>query len=329
MNNLNRVGFYVKNRFEVSYFRTLFDGTDGAVWVGRSRKRLRACGVTTDEPQLVSQFFLRRLMENKFDTIISTGKLPGRRRVSSTKLVMVQYGYAKESYNYGAWRAEADLILAHGDYAEQRFSNYAATVSIGNPRWEDWNKPEFQQNAITKIKPLLDLKKKTVLYAPTWGRLSSLSDWLDEIKNLSLIYNVIVKPHHNSIRDKQISMDASKGIILVPDADLFQLMFMSDVVISDVSGAIFDAILCEKPVVLVNPINLNNLFDKKLGRESLEISCREEFGIVVTERCDLTKAVKGATMGGPTASAVWREHLFETQGNVTEKFKRAIMQLNL
>ena len=46
---------------------------------------------------------------------------------------MVQYGYAKEPYNFGAWRENADLILAYGEYAREKFSKSARSIAIGIP----------------------------------------------------------------------------------------------------------------------------------------------------------------------------------------------------
>ena len=46
---------------------------------------------------------------------------------------MVQYGYAKEPYNFGAWRENADLLLAYGEYAREKFSKSARSISIGIP----------------------------------------------------------------------------------------------------------------------------------------------------------------------------------------------------
>lgn len=328
MNDLGRIGFYVRNGFEVIHFRSLFREIEGAVWVGRSKKRLSACGVKSNEPYAVSRFFLRRVMKANFDIIIATGGLPGGRPLTSPKLVMLQYGYAKEPYNYGPWRSAADLILAYGEYAQRRFSKHADSVVIGNPRWDEWIDPDFQQSVKESIEPLLDSEKKTVLYAPTWGDLSSLPDWLDEITALSHSYNVLFKPHHNSIRDGQISMHNNSGVITLPDEDLFKLISVADVVISDISGAIFDAVLCKKPVVLVCSQNIEKKFGKKLDYQSIEIFQRKEFGTIVKEKTKLFDTIKLAIQHGPKVSQAWRDDLFETKGTVISRFKNAISQLN-
>lgn len=326
MNKSKRIGFYVRNKFQVTHFRPLFDATPNAVWVARNAKRLTAFGVRSDENTATSQLRLRALMEKQFDVIITQGGLPKKKGLKTTALVMMQYGYAKEPYNFGVWREQADLILAYGPYAQRKFSDRAPSVSIGNPRWDDWNSPAFREGA-DSLKTLLDPNKKTVLYAPTWGDLSSLPDWLDTIQSLSGTYNVLIKGHHNSTRDGQISEPINgKNLHFLPDEDLYRLMVVADVMISDLSGAIFDAVLCKLPVVLVMPKGLENTLGAKLDRDSLELSNRAEFGIEVENKADLEEAVQMA-LHGSRVSDDWYNELFLIEGKVAENFFAAIKDL--
>jgi hypothetical protein len=325
-----RIGFYVRNAFQVSHFRTLFEATPDALWIGKNSSKLASFGIGPEEPVATSRFFLRRLMERDFDIVVSQAGPPGKGKFDHAKFVMVQYGYAKEPYNFGEWRADAHLILAYGPYAQSRFSERAPSISIGNPRWDDWNDAVFRQTAVDTLSRYISPDRKTVLYAPTWGDLSSAPDWLDTVKALAQDYNVLVKAHHNSTRDGHIA-ETSKhpNLHFLPDNDLFALMSVSDVVISDLSGAIFDAVLCGCPVVLVAPKELGARLSKKLDAQSMEVANRAEFGTVVNIKSDLAPAIANAIQNGSTVSEDWTRSLFRTDGSVATHFQEALDTLQI
>lgn len=323
-----QIGFHVRNAFQVSHFRNLFQATPGARWIGRSVKKLTSFGININEPMTTSRFFLRHLMEQKFDIVVSQAALPGKSKLSRAKFVMVQYGYAKEPYNYGAWRAKADLILAYGPYAQERFSEHAPSISIGNPRIDDWRNNQFRSLAKVSLADKICEDKKTILYAPTWGELSSLPDWLETVEMLASDYNVLVKAHHNSVRDNQLSaINTRPNLHFLPNHDLFELMSVSDVVISDMSGAIFDAVMCKLPVVLVAPVELETKLGDKLDAQSIEVAHRQKFGIVVEQKEELYQAINAALKNGPCVEEKWLARLFRSDGNVTQNFIEALETL--
>ena len=325
-----RIGFHVRNAFQVSHFRTLFEATPDALWIGKNSSKLASFGIGPEEPVATSRFFLRRLMERDFDIVVSQAGPPGKGKFDHAKFVMVQYGYAKEPYNFGEWRADAHLILAYGPYAQSRFLERAPSISIGNPRWDDWNDAVFRQTAVDTLSRYMSPDRKTVLYAPTWGDLSSVPDWLDTVEALAQDYNVFVKAHHNATRDGDLS-ETSKhpNLHFLPDHDLFALMSVSDVVISDLSGAIFDAVLCGCPVVLVAPKGLRARLGKKLDAQSIEVANRAEFGAVVNIKSDLAPAIANAIKNGSTVSEDWTRSLFRTDGSVATHFQEALATLQI
>lgn len=323
--NKMRVGFYVRNSFQVHHFRSLFGNTPNAVWIVKSKSRARAFGILDGEPVAASRFFLRRLMEKRFDVIISQTTPPGRKLFKSSKFVMLQYGYAKESYNFGEWRKQSDLILAYGDYAKERFSKMAPSVAIGNPRWDDWQNPEFHRDSKSRLNAILNPDLKTIVYAPTWGELSSARDWIDYVTALGRNYNVIVKAHHNSVRDGEINPTTfPENVYFLPNEDLFALMTVADLVISDVSGAIFDAVLCSIPVALISPNNLDQSFGKKVDEHSIEIKRRAEFGVIIDSPPDLDLKISEILDGNIIDASQWRTRLFETRITVAQNFQNAI-----
>lgn len=324
-----RVGFYVRNGFQVSHFRTLFKATPGAVWIGKSASKLASFEVGPDEPTATSRFFLRSLMDRDFDIVVSQAAPPGKTKLKRAKFVMAQYGYAKEPYNFGEWRAQADLILAYGSYAQDRFAERAPSVSIGNPRLDDWNDPIFRAAAAATLSRFVADDRKTVLYAPTWGDLSSVPHWLETVEALARDHNVLIKAHHNSTRDGQVKQGNSRPYLhFLPDHDLFELLSLADVVISDLSGAIFDAVMCKVPVVLVAPEDLGSRLGNKLDADSIEVSNRDQFGIVVEDKRDLGPAISTALANGPCVREDWMTRLFHSEGRVTDNFLAALNTLH-
>ena len=85
-----RIGFHVRNAFQVSHFRTLFEATPDARWIGKNSSKLASFGIGPEEPMATSRFFLRRLMERDFDILISQAGPPGKGKLVHTKFGMVQ-----------------------------------------------------------------------------------------------------------------------------------------------------------------------------------------------------------------------------------------------
>lgn len=171
------------------------------------------------------------------------------------KLVRVMYGHAKDLWNYGPWSAFFDLVLAYGDYSQKYLSTYGNSTIVGNPKFDDW----FSQKVSNrKIKTRLNPDKKTILYTPTHAGLSSIPYLISDINKASLEFNIIVKVHHNTYLYEPNLLEPLKdnpAIILENDeADILPLLKVSDVVISDNSGAIFDAVLADKPLVLLDSL---------------------------------------------------------------------------
>jgi len=201
----------------------------------------------------------------------------------------------------------------------------APSVAIGNPRWDDWQNREFQRDSKSRLDAILNPDLKTIVYAPTWGDLSSTRDWIDYVIALGRNYNVIVKAHHNSVRDGEINPTTfPKNVHYLPNEDLFAVMTVADLVISDVSGAIFDAVLCNIPVALISPNNLDQSFGKKVDARSIEIKKRAEFGVIIDSPTDLDLKISEILDGKIIDTSQWRTRLFETSVTVAENFRNAI-----
>lgn len=177
------------------------------------------------------------------------------------KRIRVLYGYAKDAWNYADWNEGFDLILAYGPYSFERLCKMAPTVSIGHPRYLGNHGARNAEVVGTDGRALTEWlarsQRKTILYCPTWGGLSSFQWFREALDSLLADYRIIVKLHHGISLSKKFSPHelAGEHVFLCDETvDLFDLFPVSDLVVSDYSGAIFDAILAGKRLLLVNSI---------------------------------------------------------------------------
>ncbi len=257
-------------------------------------------------------------IDNKFDLIVCQTPFRQIFQIEKAPIVMMQYGYAKEPHNYAPWRSLADVNLVYGRYAANKISYYSPVEITGNPNYDLLQNKFIKAQIVNKYQSLLDNKRKTVLYAPTWGDLSSLDDYLESVAQLSSMYNVIIKVHHNTHlldtsmweRIKQLS----NITLLGADDILLEAILVADVVISDYSGAIFDAMYFSKPVVLLNSKISNS---QKMDEYSLEYAYRNLLGIEVNSVFMLREAVEESLQIRVNNQAI-REKLFLETSTATD-----------
>ncbi|MBU3570723.1 glycosyltransferase [Priestia aryabhattai] len=172
--------------------------------------------------------------------------------------VRAVYGLlAKEFWNYSWWNVFYDKILCYSEYDYSRLNIFNSGVIIGNPKFDDW----FKRDSInlTSIEEKFNLQKErtTILYAPTYGHLSSIDAWIEEINQLQAEYNVIVKLHHGtalreSEKERREYIESHFENISASAGDLFPLFELADFVITDNSSMIFESMLAEKDILLLN-----------------------------------------------------------------------------
>lgn len=176
--------------------------------------------------------------------------------------VRMLYGYAKDAWNYADWNKGFDLILVYGPYAERKLRKMAPTIVVGHPRFQ--NLPDGKlNNEVYSInnEPLSSWlsSKKVVLYCPTWGEISSIYQIEAIINEVTSEYDLIIKLHHGNVLSDRIDIGSyvnNKSVFICDErTDLFDIFPVVDIVLSDYSGAIFDAILAKKKVVLIDSLN--------------------------------------------------------------------------
>ncbi|MBU8881191.1 CDP-glycerol glycerophosphotransferase family protein [Bacillus sp. FJAT-29790] len=205
----------------------------------------------------------------KIDTIIAPYWFPFFQFIpSKIKRIRLLYGYAKDAWNYADWNKAFDLALVYGAYAEERLKDKVDCVSIGHPRF-------FPENLLQINTDIKDVKGRslkqwysssndsfsTVLYCPTWGNLTSIEIFQQVIEKINLNNRIIIKLHHNNVLNEKLDLSGiyENNNLFVCDekVDIFDLFPAVDVVLSDYSGAIFDAILARKKILLLDVISSN------------------------------------------------------------------------
>lgn len=290
------IAFIGWNPFQFIHIKDLAKKIEGCVFVLEKRKDYieefdKSFFEENEIPVLVWEQAKMDKLDGIFDIIICQTPFFRIETFSKTKIIMIQYGYAKEPHNYGTWRSLADLCLTYGDYAKSKIDYFCPAISTGNPRFDKWH-DIISNEASTKPS---SSDKQTLLYVPTWGELSSFDLYIDGIMSLSDEYNVILKLHHNSdiLEKKGSHLIANQGIkIHGANTDLLDLIYQSDVVISDYSGAIFDAVFFNKPIILLDIPIEEKMGKGKIDNNSLEFSHRSQLGVNSTSPYHLRSVVK-------------------------------------
>jgi len=222
-----------------------------------------------DQQSTVETFF------GRYEIIVSLWYVPPLESLSlddwflGKKSVLINYGAGKDLINFAPWIAYFDISLVDGPRMETYHKLLVETHIVGVPKYDDWFAETLDNEKVAEIKAALDPSKKTVLYLPTHSALSSLYYFADEIIALKEKYNVIVKFHnHNKLTEKSIveKFEEDKNLFLFGEEDDILLLFrLADIVISDSSSALFETVLIDKPLVILDTTNDTSLLKKHVS----------------------------------------------------------------
>lgn len=179
-------------------------------------------------------------------------------------VVAQQYSLAKEQYQYGIWRSQADINLMYGPYSVSMVSRFSSAVATGNPLL-DGHVPE---TGLLPLRPRSD-ERLRVLYMPTYGDLSDRDAVVRTLVEQGV--DLSIKAHHADFEIVELAARHDLPIHL-SDADPIQLIRASDLVVSDYSGAIYDALAMRTPVALVEGFNHASISATRLSTDDLSRS---------------------------------------------------------
>ncbi len=148
-----------------------------------------------------------------------------------------------------------DCIICSGPYEARMLKSFAETEMVADLKFLDFKKRKVREKG----------DKKVLLYLPTYGDESSIDLILDELKKLKDEYYIIAKIHHGTSFLKEESERTTKLKDVVDQCydlhtELKGLLEISDVVLSDNSASIFEAMLNNIPVAIFSDdINQNKI----------------------------------------------------------------------
>lgn len=147
-----------------------------------------------------------------------------------------------------------DAILCTSEFDASYLSAYAKTHIVGNLK--DLNFKRKKHDG-----------KPNLLYLPTYGKGSSIDNFPDNLGELKDKYNIIVKIHHGTKflkNEKQRIQKIKECCNELYDSDkpLYELMEIADVVLTDMSGSLYDALYLGIPVaIFTEDINIYKIGD--------------------------------------------------------------------
>lgn len=278
---MKKVGFPIWNKFMFHHLLPIFSEFEGAEFIilSRGHDRVDISNLTNFfEANGIKFCFSEEkkfsILSKNYDLMVSTF-FPLSLKKIDVPYAIVQYGLAKDKSQFDFRWAMADFRLVYGDHSLETLDVKQRATKVGNPRFENYFDAKLDHLALAKIDLLSKRNKKSILYAPTWGNLSSVPQFVKICEQLSREFNLFFAPHHlldyNSSDFKEIykhSLLTNNGFD--DHIDSLPLLFKSvDCVISDNSGVMYDALYCEKPVVKFD-IEIDLTRDKKTRAESSE-----------------------------------------------------------
>lgn len=116
----------------------------------------------------------------KYSCMVTPYYIKGLESISPIHIRAI-YGLAKNHWNHAPWNAEYNAILCYSHYTKKSLMLGDKAHIVGNPRFDDWHNQTYSQKLPKDLK--LESKKPTILYAPTYGSLSSLPYWAEKLNS--------------------------------------------------------------------------------------------------------------------------------------------------
>ena len=193
---------------------------------------------------------------------------------SKEALYYVHIPHAASEMRYRMFGIDCyDAILVSGDHHIETVRALEKLRSLPEKEMLKVGVPYMDEMAkkLAAAEPLPE-RPRTVLLAPSWGPSAMFNVYGDAIlkKLVETGYHIIVRPHPQSFVSEKELMDKllkeypeSDQIEWNRDADNFETLRRSDILISDFSGVIFDfALVHSKPVIYTSPDFSIDVYDQ-------------------------------------------------------------------
>ncbi|MFA7074993.1 MAG: glycosyltransferase, partial [Endomicrobiaceae bacterium] len=218
----------------------------------------------TLKPDFIIQHFPQKDLYNKI------------RQISpNTKILLFQHGLADKNYTYNAkYMHQCDFYFVSNqsgeEFLKQQGINYCKNTGYIPLDYLFNTSFNIKSKMLFFKEYKLDINKKTIMYGPTWGgwwNYSSLKHWKKILNSISDEFNIIVKLHPNIFSEAKTKIDISNilselqdycfnrmNIAFIHDINFYPLLCLKyiDLLISDVSSIVIEALLLNKPVLTWN-----------------------------------------------------------------------------
>lgn len=216
-------------------------------------------------------------IDGRCDVLVCQTPDPLRQHFPRSLTIAQQNGLSNERRQYGAWRAQASLNLMYGGYSCSRVAAFSNAVAAGNP---------LLDNALAdgQIPSPSD---------PTTGTLRVLYISTDErlLREDEAIRILLSEDISLTIKRGDRSVAARDGVrVARPDVDPIDLILDHDVVVTNYSAAVFDALAVRKPVVLMDALDMDNSAAQLQLPEDDSKSPIDSFAGIWTTECPLREA---------------------------------------
>lgn len=204
--------------------------------------------------------------------------------------IFYEHGSSDKKYSGGRDQGlekikKYDYIFLWGPKNKQKIEDMGLKLDenkllrVGGFRFDKYlNAHMLKTEQIKKLK-IKNIKKRNILYAPTWrfgnGTLKKYGAYF--ISRITQDYNLIIRPHSHEknygkwlyfvaklkgIKDVYFSQPAN-----IVDGDILFDFAVSDMLISDVSSVVYEYLITQKPILIVN----NNYDNKHQMSDNLNI----------------------------------------------------------
>ncbi|GAB3993049.1 hypothetical protein GCM10029992_03690 [Glycomyces albus] len=262
-------------------------------------------------------------IDGRYEVIVCQTPILPLQFLTKSRIVAQQYSLAKERYQYGIWRAQADLNLMYGPYSAAQIAGFSQVRAVGNPLLDDYfNGPEPERRSFASGRP----ERARLLYMPTYGELSSAATVLPHLAGLEA--DITVKAHH--AEDRSLFEGLGDHVrVVYAEADAAALFREHDGVISDFSGAAFDALATGLPTVLAGSADPSaGDFARLSDEEQEQVLLADVTARWTPGEDDLFGAFTSAEgLLGSTAYKELRERLWTNRGTAGRACAEAIEEL--
>lgn len=188
----------------------------------------------------------------------------------SPRVVHCPHGFSEKRQDYARGIAEQDVALLYGQHALDQLAALGVTslscspVLTGNVRRAYYlAHRSFFRRQVEALGIRRDLRRRTILYAPTWNDAVGSSSFADALAPLAQELpdrcRLVVKMHPHQEYDASdmerllASCQSRRNVHVIRNHPLtFPLLDMADVYVGDMSSLAYDFLLFDRPMFFLN-----------------------------------------------------------------------------